>query len=364
VTFWFAAGFLWIVRRLPDDQEVRVALLFVAGTTFLYEIAHSALEWPALRVAARLSWLAIPVALLVELASRTNIHPFGDVLGLAWPVALGLALWALRREEEDEVFFATGLRHMIALYSVVALVTWELVWWLVEWKFGPAWRFAALGLPASLALIAVTAARDSERWPMNPQWPLYRDNLLAPIAAGLALWTLASNAKAPGSLDPLATYLPLLNPIDVSIALAAFAVAMWGRCIESVDRRRLLWQGMAVLGFLWLNAIALRSIHFWDGVPYRFADLMRSVPAQATLSILWTSAALGLMLLARRRMDRQPWIVGAALLAVVVGKLFLVDLANTGTVARIVSFVGVGVILLVIGYVAPVPPGAKESESR
>ena len=37
-------------------------------------------------------------------------------------------------------------------------------------------------------------------------------------------------------------------------------------------------------------------------------------------------------------------------------KLFVNDLGNTGTVARIVSFIGVGVLLLVIGYVAPVPP--------
>jgi uncharacterized membrane protein len=42
------------------------------------------------------------------------------------------------------------------------------------------------------------------------------------------------------------------------------------------------------------------------------------------------------------------------------GKLFLLDLANSGTVARIVSFLGVGVLLLVIGYTAPVPPGDTE----
>jgi len=364
MAFWFAAGFLWIERRLPDDQEVRVALLFVAGTALLYELAHSALEWPALRMAARLPWLAIPVAFIAEIVSRPNSHPFGDGLALAWPAALGLAFWALRREEKDGEYFATGPRHMIALYTVLALATWELTWWLIEWKFGYAWRFAALGVPASLALLAVTAARDSGRWPLDAHWPLYRGSLLAPIALGLALWTLASNVKTPGTLDPLSIYLPLLNPIDVSIALAAFAVTMWGQCIESLDGRRVLWKGMTALGFLWLNAIALRSIHYWDDVPYRFADLMHSVPAQATLSILWTSAALGLMLLARHRMDRQPWIVGAALLAAVVGKLFLVDLANTGTVARIVSFVGVGAILLVIGYLAPVPPGIKESESR
>jgi uncharacterized membrane protein len=49
---------------------------------------------------------------------------------------------------------------------------------------------------------------------------------------------------------------------------------------------------------------------------------------------------------------------GAALLAVVVLKLLLVDLSGSGSVTRIVSFIGVGVLMLVIGYVAPLP--AKE----
>ena len=58
------------------------------------------------------------------------------------------------------------------------------------------------------------------------------------------------------------------------------------------------------------------------------------------------------------RAARVPWMVGAALLAAVVLKLLLVDLSGTGTVTRIVSFIGVGVLMLVIGYVAPLP--AKE----
>ena len=45
-------------------------------------------------------------------------------------------------------------------------------------------------------------------------------------------------------------------------------------------------------------------------------------------------------------------------MGVVVVKLFLVDLGNTGTLERIVSFLGVGLLLLVVGYVAPVPPRA------
>jgi uncharacterized membrane protein len=106
--------------------------------------------------------------------------------------------------------------------------------------------------------------------------------------------------------------------------------------------------------------MALRTIHYWDGVPYQADAMLASVLVQATLSILWTSAAFALMVVSRKRMDRRFWLAGAALLAVVVAKLFLMDLANTGTVARIVSFLGVGVMLLVIGFVAPVPPGVSE----
>lgn len=46
-------------------------------------------------------------------------------------------------------------------------------------------------------------------------------------------------------------------------------------------------------------------------------------------------------------------------MTVVVIKLFLVDLANTGNFARVVSFLGVGVLLLVVGYFAPVPPRSE-----
>jgi len=55
------------------------------------------------------------------------------------------------------------------------------------------------------------------------------------------------------------------------------------------------------------------------------------------------------------------WLIGAALIAVVVAKLFFVELSNRGGLARIVSFIGVGVLLLVVGYFAPLPPKRPES---
>jgi uncharacterized membrane protein len=67
------------------------------------------------------------------------------------------------------------------------------------------------------------------------------------------------------------------------------------------------------------------------------------------------------MLVAGRRRNRLVWLVGAALLAVVIAKLFLVDLSKVGSVERIVSFVGVGLLMLIVGYFSPLPP-AREAQ--
>ena len=63
----------------------------------------------------------------------------------------------------------------------------------------------------------------------------------------------------------------------------------------------------------------------------------------------------------RKILSNSALLTGTGLMALVVVKLFLVDLGNTGTVARIVSFLGVGVMLLVVGYFAPAPPKRKSA---
>jgi uncharacterized membrane protein len=60
------------------------------------------------------------------------------------------------------------------------------------------------------------------------------------------------------------------------------------------------------------------------------------------------------------REQRQVWFAGAGLLALVVIKLFMIDLAGTGAIGRIVSFLVAGLLMLIIGYFAPLPPKAKE----
>ncbi len=80
------------------------------------------------------------------------------------------------------------------------------------------------------------------------------------------------------------------------------------------------------------------------------------------LSVSWTLIGLTTILWATRSRSRTVWFAGSTLLAVVVGKLFLVDLAHLSPVAKIGTFLVVGVLLLVVGYFSPIPPTAPESQ--
>lgn len=85
---------------------------------------------------------------------------------------------------------------------------------------------------------------------------------------------------------------------------------------------------------------------------------------QLSLTLLWVILAFILMTFSSRRHIRQIWFVGAALLAIVVLKLLLLDLSQSGTLTRVISFIGSGIVMLVIAYLAPLPPTLSENKKE
>ena len=104
------------------------------------------------------------------------------------------------------------------------------------------------------------------------------------------------------------------------------------------------------------NTLWLRVAHHWFGVRWSSQALGGSFVVQAGYSLWWTLLALALMVTAHRRRQRVLWMSGAGLLGLVMLKLFAVDLANSGGGERIFAFIGVGALMLVVGYLAPLPP--------
>ena len=104
----------------------------------------------------------------------------------------------------------------------------------------------------------------------------------------------------------------------------------------------------------------MRFWHYYNGIEWNAQALLASFGVQATLSIIWAITAIVIMVLANRKQKRTLWIVGASLMGIVVCKLFLVELANSNGIERIISFIAVGLLLLFVGWFAPVPPKDDE----
>jgi uncharacterized membrane protein len=68
------------------------------------------------------------------------------------------------------------------------------------------------------------------------------------------------------------------------------------------------------------------------------------------LSILWGIYALGLVVLGIRKKQKHLRLAGIVLFSITLIKLFLYDLAGSGTITKTVSFISLGVLLLVVSF--------------
>jgi uncharacterized membrane protein len=387
--WWLGAGWREIEQWLPRGMRLPalVTLLSLTAATFALEQRR---EWPAARIPAM---LLLPVLLTIALLAITQPgrpitvwsfepHLFAHGGYLAWSLAVLVVVWLLRASDRDAEARSAGFEFPLELWHAGLLwlltlvcaheLSWvgmhvgsgEGVWALAPWGLVPA---LALGLVATGVGGTRQAVADDTGWPVGAHRRGYLVIGAIPIALALALWTLFANVASDGDPMPL-PYVPLFNPLDITQALVLSALGMWWLRVQRapeatgvVRDNAALVTVFAVLVFVWINGIALRSIHFRLDVAYTFHDLWRSRLVQAVFSLLWSVMALATMLLAHRRRWRIAWIAGALLLALVVVKLFLVDLSQVGGVERIVSFIGVGLLLLLIGYLAPVPPRRAEN---
>jgi uncharacterized membrane protein len=361
--WWFFAGIDEVERSVAPDLTLATLLGFAAGTAVLASALAALFRWP------RLNWLGVALwpsaVLLAVVALLEAAHPAEDFGWLAWPIVAAAMLWFLRAREALFPRLALAL-HAVAYWLTVGLLLWE-AHWLVERAPEGVWPEAAvLALGAALVLATLRASLGVA-WPFAAHARTYVQAGCGAVLVALTFGTLALNVASSGEATPL-PYLPLLNPLELASVLVLLALLKWFGALArqnpnlaDVVRVRPAVAGAAVW-FLVTMTVA-RCVHHWGGVPYDLDSLAASTTFQSALSIVWGITGLAAMVVGARSLRRVVWLVGGALMAVVVVKLFLVDLGNTGTLARVVSFLGVGVLLLVVGYFAPVPPRANSEAS-
>jgi len=360
--WWVFGGLNEISRYLPE-YETAAELIFATVTTLLSSEVHRRVPLAAARVAALLQWPVM--CLFAAHAVITLPHPAADGGWLSWPAAfIGAYVIMYRHEGMPRAWLSNAL-NSLHTWLLCALSSWEFAWALEKvLPSGPSWSMAAWSIIPALLLFLLPTLVTRVTWPFARNRDAYLFIAGVGVAAYLAAWSLVADVS-PGDSAPL-PYLPLLNPLDLAEAFVLMILVRYWRFLRGMRAegfplmdRRVPMPALCALAFLWLNAVLLRTLHQWAGIPFAVDPMMNSTLVQTSLSIFWAVLALVAMLVATRQGWRVVWLVGAALLAVVIAKLFLVDLSNVGSIERIVSFVGVGLLMLIVGYFSPLPPAEK-----
>ncbi|MCU7960009.1 MAG: DUF2339 domain-containing protein [gamma proteobacterium symbiont of Bathyaustriella thionipta] len=361
---WWTAGALWqLESHFQGAYPYSGSLIVFALTALGLNVLAERLRWKLPRLAAL---LLIPLSFLLAFIWLTDfLHPAVDLGYLAWPLVFAISYWILWRCERSEIPGFSEPAHPLMALLASALLSWELLWQLKQWlPLDSPWLAAALILPTAALLLAILKRAF---WPFNRHYELYLKLALAPLTLALLLWGLWVLAN-PLNMQPL-PYLPLLNPLDLTQLALLFLLyrslsVLFGRQQGMNGEHDVLWI-LSIPVFVWLNAMLLRSIHHWSDIPYQLPLMMQSDLVQTLISVFWAMSGVALMLLAKNSSQRRAWwLAGSLLLGVVVIKLFLVDLAASGTLERTVSFLVVGGLLVVIGYFVPLPPAAGDKTEQ
>jgi uncharacterized membrane protein len=361
---WFGAVEALVEGLVPGEHRLSCRLAAFALESFAFEVVGRRFRFLSARRVAGIALVLLLFRLLTLLPDTS--HPGGGFGGLTFAAALGGGYWVLHQQRHANIMagWLREAQHASGAYTLAIFVFAEARYWTEDvFVLASGWVAAAcLIAPASVALLAIA---EVPRWPIVENARAYRQWSAWPIALIMSLAALLCQFTNDGSAAPI-PYVPLLNPLDLAEGLLIAVVLLLARTPELAhgSHRRVAAWGAGVSAFIGINGTVVRTAHHWADVPFTPWEVPTSPLVQSAFSIVWTILALLAMLVANRKRMREVWVAGAVLLGAVVLKLFLVDLSRLSNVAKIVTFLAVGLLLLLIGFIAPVPPLARVREER
>ena len=335
----------------PHWQLIWLTLTAVAAATLA--------RWRDWRVLGQATLAAVPLWILVAAAAPQDVSPSAHLGWVAWPLALLSHPWLDRLQTRWRPAVLTAPLRLAGWWLFIALAARECVLRVQSIVApGSAWtQLAAMAVPALVLIASVhpTVLRRRTDASDRGAWLTAGCGALAFYLFG---WLWVGNTTD-GNASPL-PWVPLLNPLEIGQGVALLALVGWRRALPTSLRGRVPSATLPALGgvtaFGLATGLVLRTCHHWAGVPWSTDALFASTLTQAALSVAWALIGVAAMVTGHRAGRRVVWAVGAALLGVVVAKLFLVELADRGSLYRIVSFIVVGGLMLAVGYFAPIPP--------
>ncbi|MEM7562607.1 MAG: DUF2339 domain-containing protein [Pseudomonadota bacterium] len=357
--FIWAMGW-WLVSVLIQIDEyhlneISASLVLFTSTALVLVYLDRIRQWNWMPAAISASLLPLVLAILALATLDNHRHVLISPDLFFWLPAIAASYWMIEKMETVAwPAWVNLLQHTVFVVFAALLVSVELLWFSERHLSAQGEGFIALLVAGPL--FAIYASQKGLLPAVQRLGEPLQLSIIGSLSIFIIFWSLLVNLSNSGDPSPL-PYLPFLNPVDLAHMVFFILVVACLPLCESTGRieRQQILVILSALGFVWLTAILMRSLHHYLQIPFDLSSMSVDTRVQTAISILWTFIGMGAMLFASRRHYRMMWIVGAALVAVVLVKMFFVDLRANGTVERIVSFLVVGSLLVATGYFSPIP---------
>jgi uncharacterized membrane protein len=372
--WWFGGWFYEIHRTLNNPWEI--LFLFCSASALAAFGASKFLRCPVYRIGMIPSLI---FGLCLALSRVSGYLPDRLWMILSHNFFEGLFLWGwlvffavqvpllvfTRKHLREEIH---GLWILIVIFIALGISSSSGRALTLFHGLAPVWTSFAGLFPVFAAMISVSFL--ARRTPAaDPAGTGFRQKLLffvLPLILSciMGLWFFVT-LFLPGDPALLPFYLPILNPLDLEEAFCVVLFLLWQSILlKRKDlpalKKSVLFGMIDSMAFLFTIAVTARGVHFYGNIPYR--EVIYSSVFHLAIFILWAVYGIGHIIGGSRLSLRKVWIAGAILTVADIAKFLLLDLAGAGTVTRIVSFFAAGLLLLFIGWAAPLPPAKGEKE--
>jgi uncharacterized membrane protein len=342
------------VARISRDLALLSLVLGIIGADVLFALVADG----AVLV---VGWAVTGVG-FAALLRRVPVGGRDDLLagaGLGGHVTLALVT-TLTVDDPVAVLGGEGTLSAACAASVAALAAGSLVSARLAEEQRPEWRLLLDGV--GLAAVAVLSALALDGEALVLAWIAEVAALTAlarrlddPVAgwAALGFLALAGGHALAYEAPPMSLVTGLAQPAAAVIALGATAAAalLVREPLSGLHvQMRPALTASAALALLYL-ASGLVVTPFESGGAVDSELLSAHQQGQMVLSVFWALVGVGTLLVGLRRDLHALRVAALGLLGVAVVKVFLFDLATLTSLYRVVSFIGLGLLLLLGAYV-------------
>jgi uncharacterized membrane protein len=377
---WWLAG---VGHAIDQHQDLVLALAALAS----WVVAWRSRPGPVSALHVMLAPLALAAALIVHdvdspalalLALAASLAVVASLVArrMAWPALARSSLWlapalVFAASSFERRTVVTGAAGRMILVTFAALLLHDRIVRLSPPLLWPKAVGPTMAFRLSISTLTMLVIGLQGAFILRGAAPYWHGGLALAVEVPMVIAFLVAAVTTRLMPDRSTFAMPAMAGMVVFWGAVSALQLPPGATVETIQ-----WITVAVV-FAWFGlstetswAIAvalvmtiLRTIAAVDEVDADSTlELLVSRPMQPFVSALWALVGVVTVYLASRVSSRARWIAGANALALLVLKMLFVDLASLSVLAKVVVFVGVGVLFLLLGYLSPLPPSSNQPE--